>query len=213
VPENIKDLASLMADLDEERLLEVVKQRIKDKVNPMAILDKCREGIRIVGERFGKGEYFISDLIMSAEILKGVLTLLEPLMVSGSQGESAGKVVFGTVQGDIHNIGKDIVVSLLRADGYEVFDLGVDVPAEVFVNKVKGTGANIVGLSGLITVAYDGMKATIDALSKAGLRDRVKVMVGGSLMNDSVCAYVGADGWGNNAASAMTLARKFAKEV
>jgi methanogenic corrinoid protein MtbC1 len=150
---------------------------------------------------------------MSAEIFKGVLGLLEPLMTAGNQGKSAGKIVFGTVKGDIHNIGKDIVISMLEADGFEVIDLGVDVPEEQFVRKVRETGATMVGLSGLLTIAYDSMKSTVDALVQAGLRKRVQVMVGGSMMNDSVCAYIGADAWGNNVASAMTLARKFAKAV
>jgi methanogenic corrinoid protein MtbC1 len=209
--EKPSELAVLLADLEEEKLLNTVKNRIQENTNPLVILDECREGIRLVGERFEKGDYFVSDLIMSAEIFKGVLGLLEPLMTSGYQGKSAGKMVFGTVKGDIHNIGKDIVISMLRADGFEVIDLGVDVPEEQFVSKVRETGATMVGLSGLLTIAYDSMKSTVDALVQAGLRKRVQVMVGGSMMNDSVCAYIGADAWGNNVASAMTLARKFAK--
>ena len=211
--EKANELAILMADLDEEKLMAAVKRRVQEKASPLEVLDECREGIRIVGERYGKGDYFVSDLVMSAEIFKGVLVLLEPLMKVGSSGKSSGKVVFGTVKGDIHNIGKDIVVSMLNANGFEVFDLGVDVPAEVFVNKVKETGAQIIGLSGLLTLAYDSMQATVVALTQAGLRKQVKVMVGGSMMSDSVCAYIGADAWGNNVASAMTLAKNFAKEL
>jgi 5-methyltetrahydrofolate--homocysteine methyltransferase len=211
--DNVKKLAVLLSDLDEKRLLEAVKKKIEDKVDPMAILDECREGIAIVGERYEKGDYFVSDLVMSGEVLNGVMEILGPHMTSNTEkNNTMGKIVLGTVEGDIHNIGKDIVASLLRADGFEVYDLGVDVPAKAFVDKVKETDARMVGLSGLITISYDGMKATVAALGEAGLRDRVKAIVGGSMMNDDVCSYVGADGWGNNAAMAMKLARRFTEE-
>jgi methanogenic corrinoid protein MtbC1 len=205
------EISKLMADLEEDKLLAAVKMSLQCKVKPGRILEECRVGIKIVGERFDKGDYYVSDLMMSGEIFKGVLALIEPLLKSDSMGQSAGGIVFGTVQGDIHNIGKDIVVSMLIADGFKVHDLGVDVPAEIFVNKVKETGAQIVGLSGLLTVAYDSMKKTVEAFTQNGMRQQVKVMVGGSMMNDNVCRYIGADAWGNNVAAAMNLARKFVK--
>jgi methanogenic corrinoid protein MtbC1 len=210
MPENPKTLRNLMADLDEDHLLEEVRRQLAGKlVNSSVILNECREGIQIVGERFAKGDYYLSDLMMSGEMLKIVLEILGPHLVGGIVNESAGKVVFGTVKGDIHNIGKDIVVSLLRADGLEVFDLGIDVPPENFVNKVKETGATIVGLSCLITPSYDSMKETVNALTKAKLRDKVKIMIGGGLINEEVCTYTGADAWGDNAFAAVQLSRKF----
>jgi methanogenic corrinoid protein MtbC1 len=211
MPKKSSMLAVLISDLEEEKFLSAVKKRIQEKDSPLDILDECREGIRIVGDRFAQGEYFVSDLLMSGEIFKGAMALLEPLMTSGNQGKSAGKIVFGTVKGDIHNIGKDIVISILKADGFEVIDMGVDVPEEQFVNKIRETGATMVGLSGLLTLAYDSMKSTVDAFAEAGLRKQVKVMVGGSMMNDSVCSYIGADAWGNNVGTAVTIARSFAK--
>jgi 5-methyltetrahydrofolate--homocysteine methyltransferase len=210
MPESPKTLRNLMAELDETQLLEEVKRQLDTQINsPSDILNECREGIQIVGERFAKGEYFLSDLMMSGEMLKNVIEELGPHLAGGITSESAGKVVFGTVKGDIHNIGKDIVISLLRADGLEVFDLGIDVPAENFVDKVKETGASIVGLSCLITPSYDSMKDTIQALTKAGLRGQVKVMIGGGLINQEVCDYTGADAWGDNAFTAVQLCRTF----
>ena len=210
--EKLRNIVSLMANLEEEKLLDEVKQQLQENIDPMNILDACREGIRIVGEKFAQEEYYISDLIMSAEILKGAMKILEPLLTSGT-GEASGKVVFGTVKGDIHNIGKDIVISLLRADGFEVFDLGVDTPPEAFIEKLKETGAKILGLSGLIPISYDSMKETVEALEKVGLRDRVKVIVGGGLVDEQVCAYAGADGWGDNATTAVDMCREFIKEA
>ncbi len=206
-------LVNLMADLEEDALIKEVKRRVAENDNPKGILTECREGIRIVGERFEKGDYFVADLIMSGEVFRTILGILGPTLASAKSGPSAGKVVFGTVKGDIHNIGKDIVISQLEADGFEVFDLGINVPKDKFVEKVKETGARIVGLSGLITISYDGMKETVEALAEAGLRDRVKVMVGGGLVNAEVCKYTGADAWGEDAVSAVTLCRRFVQEL
>ncbi len=211
---DLNNIATLLAELEEKKLLQIVKQGMEDNVDPMAILEKCREGISIVGEKFEKGDYFISQLMMSGQIFNEVMEILSPKMPFEERGgQTLGKIVFGTVKGDIHNIGKDIVISLLRADGFEVFDLGVDVSAEVFVSKVKETHAKLVCLSGLITISYDGMQTTVNSLSEAGLREEVKVIIGGSLMNDDTCSYVGADGWGNNAAMALKLAHRFIEEV
>ncbi len=209
--ENNNSIQALMADLEEEKLLEAVKLRMAQKAGPLPILEECREGIRIVGERFEKGDYYISDLIMSAEMLNSVLKILGPDLGAAKSGKSAGKIVFGTVQGDIHNIGKDIVVSLLQADGFEVYDLGINVPRARFIEKIKETGATVVGLSGLITLAYDEMKSTIAALEQAGLRDKVKVMIGGGLINEQVREYTGADAWGDTAVAAVNICRRFIK--
>jgi methanogenic corrinoid protein MtbC1 len=163
-----------MADLEDEKLMAAVRQQIEIKVDPLSTLEQCREGIRVVGERFEKGDYYISDLIMSAELLNNVIEILGPTLTKNQNNKSAGKVVFGTVKGDIHNIGKDIVISLLKADGYEVYDMGINVPKETFIEKLKETGASVLGLSGLIPVDYDEMKATIEAIEKEGLRNQLK---------------------------------------
>jgi len=163
-----------------------------------------------VGKRFETGEYFISDLMLAGDIFKTATAPLEARITAGGGAGKKGKIVFGTVKGDIHNIGKDIVVGLLKAGGFDVLDLGIDVPPRKFVDAVKETRANIVGLSGLLTVAYDAMKETVSALNAAGLK--VKVMIGGGPMTSAVKDFTGADAWGTDAQSAVTLANQWAKQ-
>jgi methanogenic corrinoid protein MtbC1 len=166
--------------------------------------------MEIVGKRFASGEYFIPDLVYSGEILKSVTELVKPRLSKGAESKRLGKVVFGTVAGDIHDIGKDIVVFMLDVNGFEVYDLGVDVPAQKFVEKTRETGAPIVGLSGFLTLAFDSMKHTIDAIKAAGLREEVKVMIGGGQITEEVKKYTGADAYGKDAMAGVTLARKWA---
>jgi methanogenic corrinoid protein MtbC1 len=205
-------LATAMADLEEAMVLKLVQQRLGVGENPMAILTSCREGMVLVGKRFEAGEYWVSDLIMAGEIFKQVSGLLSPRLKADDIGKR-GKVVIGTVKGDIHDIGKDIVVSLLKAANYEVRDLGVDVPPQKVVDAVKETGATVVGLSGLLTVAFDSMKETVAALAAAGLRPKVKVMIGGGSVLEEVQQYTGADAWGTDAQSAVSLCNQWIKEV
>jgi methanogenic corrinoid protein MtbC1 len=203
------DLANLLAELKETEVLAAVKQELAAGTDPNAILDGCQKGMVAVGERFEKNEYFISDLMMAGEIFKEISEILGPhLKVSG--GQTAGKIVFGTVQGDIHDIGKDLVVGLRRAANFEVTDLGVDVPPKKFVDALQSTGATVLGLSGLLTVAFDSMKATVDAVTAARLRDKVKIMVGGAPVDETVCKYAGADLAGGDAQNAVNLCKKWA---
>ena len=204
------DLTTAISDLEEEKAVRLAKEHLDAGYDPMAVLASCQEGMMEVGKRFESGEYFISDLMLAGEIFKTATAPLQARITAGGGGRK-GKVVLGTVKGDIHNIGKDIVVGLLKAAGYEVTDLGIDVPAEKFVEAVKETGARIVGLSGLLTIAYDSMKATIDALNGAGLN--VKVMIGGGPMTAAVQQYTGADAWGTNAQAAVTLANQWTEGV
>jgi methanogenic corrinoid protein MtbC1 len=206
------ELATAISDLEEAEALKLVQQQLDSGVDPMAILASCQEGMTLVGKRYETGEYFISDLMMAGEIFKTVTTPLGSRITAGGAG-SRGKIVFGTVKGDIHNIGKDIVVSLLRAAGYEVLDLGVDVPPPKFVDAVKETGARMIGLSGLLTVAFDSMRDTIAALDEAGLRSRVRVMIGGGPMTAAVERYTGADAWSTNAQAAVSFANMWAEEI
>ncbi len=205
-------LATALADLEEERTSELVQRALDAGEDSLAILEQCREGMALVGKRYEENEYFLSDLILAAEIFKNCMATLQPRLATGSV-KSRGTVVFGTVKGDVHDIGKNIVVALLRGNGMEVHDLGVDVPPEAIVAKVKETGASIVGLSALLTVSFEGMKDTVDALARAGLRDSVKVMVGGGPVDESVRRYVGADAVGRDATAAIELANRFALEV
>jgi methanogenic corrinoid protein MtbC1 len=205
-------LATAMADLDEGTVLKLVQAKLDAGENPMAILASCREGMVLVGKRFEAGEYWVSDLMMSGEIFQQVSVLLGSLLKKDADG-TRGKVIIGTVKDDIHNIGKDIVVSLLKAAGYDVRDLGVDVPPKEFVDAARETGATVVALSGLLTVAFDSMRETVTALAAAGLRPKVRVMVGGGSVSEKVQHYTGADAWGADAQSAVSLCNQWIKEV
>ncbi len=206
------ELAAAISDLEEGKVLQLVQQRLDRGEDALGILASCQEGMTLVGRRYESGEYFVSDLMMSGELFKRATEALGSRIKTSASG-TRGKVVFGTVKGDIHNIGKDLTVSLLRASGFEVTDLGVDVPPQKFVDAVKQTGARIVGLSGLLTVAFDSMKETVSALNEAGLRPKVKVMIGGGPISATVQDYTGADAWGNNAQTAVSVANEWTKEV
>ncbi len=205
-----KDLVNALADLKEQEVIKIVANRLSAKEDPLRILEDARKAMEIVGQRFASSEYFIPDLVYSGEILRAVTEMVRPKLSKAGEIKRVGKVVFGTVAGDIHDIGKDIVVFMLDVNGFEVHDLGVDVPAQKFVEKIKETGAPIVGLSGFLTLAFDSMKQTMDAIKAAGLRDKVKVMIGGGQITEEVRKYTGADAYGKDAMDGVTLARKWA---
>jgi methanogenic corrinoid protein MtbC1 len=205
------DLVNLLADLKEDEAIKVVKERLAKGEDALKILDDARAGMEIVGKRFASSQYFVPDLVYSGEILKAVSELVKPKLTQAAGTKKLGKIVFGTVAGDIHDIGKDIVVFMLDVNGFEVFDLGVDVPVQKFVDKIKETGAPIVGLSGFLTLAFDSMKQTIEAIQSAGLRDKVKIMIGGGQMSEEVKKYTGADAYGKDAMAGVTLAQKWIK--
>ncbi|MCP4576211.1 MAG: cobalamin-binding protein [Deltaproteobacteria bacterium] len=196
------ELSKKLGDLLEDEVLNLVQERLDRGGDPMQILADCQQGVQIVGKKFEDGQYYISDLIMAGEIFKQINTKLADKL-SGDFGPSLGKVVVGTVKDDIHDIGKDLVVQMLRASNFDVTDLGVDVPAEKFVQAVQDTGAKVVGLSCLLTFGYDSIKATIEALEKAGLRPSVKVIIGGGPIDEKVKEYTGADAWGADPQSAV----------
>jgi 5-methyltetrahydrofolate--homocysteine methyltransferase len=197
-------LKQALSDLEEELVLKIVQERLVTGDNPLGIIAACREGMADVGKRYESQEYYVSDLIMAGEVFKQAMAKIGEKFKT-DDGPKRGSVVVGTVQGDIHDIGKDIVVSLLQAGNYNVVDLGVDVPPDKFVNAVRESNATVVGLSGLLTIAFDAMKETIDALDKAGLRSQVKVMLGGGSVTEQVCEYAGADALGNDAQAAVSL--------
>ena len=201
-------LATAVSDLEETQVLQLVNDRLAAGTDPQAVLESCRDGMAQVGKRYEAGEYYVSELIMAGELFKQANALLASHLTAGA-GTTRGKVVVGTVKGDIHDIGKDLVVGMLKAAGFEVLDLGVDVPKEQFVRTVQESGAKVVGLSGLITLSFDSMKETITALDQAGLRPQVKVMVGGGSLTEQVRAYVGADALGSDAQAAVTLANQW----
>ena len=204
-----KDLASALADLKEQEALSIVEERINKGDDPFKILDDARKGMEVVGKRFANSEYFIPDLLYSGEILKAVSELVKPKITKEGEVKKIGKVVFGTVAGDIHDIAKDIVVFMLDINGFEVYELGIDVPKEKFVEKLKETGAPIIGLSGFLTLAYDSMKETVEAIKAAGLRDKVKVMIGGGQITEDIMKYAGADAYGKDAMDAVNFSKKW----
>jgi methanogenic corrinoid protein MtbC1 len=204
-----EDLVKVLADLKEEEALKIVADRLGAGEEPLKILDDARQAMEIVGKRFADSEYFIPDLVYSGEILKSINELVKPKLVRAGEAKRVGKVVFGTVAGDIHDIGKNIVVFMLDVNGFEVYDLGVDVPAQAFVDKIKESGAPIVGLSGFLSLAFDSMKETVEAINAAGLRDRVKVMIGGGQISEEIKKYTGADAYGQDAMAGVALAKKW----
>jgi len=204
------DLVNSLADLKEEEVIKIVEDRLKAKEDPLKILEDARKGMEIVGQRFASSEYFIPDLVYSGEILKSVTELVKPKLTGVAESKKLGKIVFGTVAGDIHDIGKDIVVFMLDVNGFEVHDLGVDVPGQKFADKIKETDASIVGLSGFLTLAFDSMKHTVEAIQAAGLRDKVKIMIGGGQITEEVREYTGADAYGKDAMAGVTLAKEWA---
>ena len=201
-------LSQAIRDLDEKRVNELVEEKIKAGVPALEIVKICNEGMVSLGDLFSEGVYFISELIFSAEILKGVMKRLDPLLQATGEGSSAGKVVIGTVKGDIHDIGKNIVVTLLRGAGFEVVDLGVDVPGPKFVETIRRSGARVLGLSALLNLTYPEMKAVVEEITKAGLRKQVKIIVGGAPVNEQVRQFAGADYWAPDAVTGVNLCKK-----
>ena len=201
-------LSQAIRDLDEKRVNELVEEKIKAGVPALEIVKICNEGMVSLGDLFSEGVYFISELIFSAEILKGVMKRLDPLLQATGEGSSAGKVVIGTVKGDIHDIGKNIVVTLLRGAGFEVVDLGVDVPGPKFVETIRRSGARVLGLSALLNLTYPEMKAVIEEITKAGIREQVKIIVGGAPVNEQVRQFAGADYWAPDAVAGVNLCKK-----
>ena len=201
------ELVKMLSDLKEPEALQFVEKALAKGADPSALLEEAREGMALVGERFARQEYFIPDLIFSGEILKGIVKMLEPHLKKGKEQKRLGKAVIGTVAGDIHDIGKDLVVFMLDVSGFEVLDLGIDVPAQKFVDAIRESGSKIVGLSGFLTLAFDSMKETIDAIQKAGLRDKVKIMIGGGQIDEQVRRFTGADAYGRDAMAAVQLAK------
>ncbi len=202
-------LVHLMADLKEKETIAFVKELINEGADPTEILNAARAAMELVGKRFEKQEYFIPDLVMAGEIMKGISEIVKPLLKKEEASIHKGKVLIGTVAGDIHDIGKDIVTFMLDVSGYDVLDLGIDVPASTFVEKTKEFQPRVVGLSGFLTLAFDSMKKAVEALDEAGLRDRVKVMIGGGQIDDEVRKYVRADAYGKDAVAAVNLCRQW----
>lgn len=202
-----EDFVNLLADLQEQEVLALTGKRIDSGEDPMKILDDSRAAMAVVGKRFADGEYFLPELVFSGELMKQVSEMVKPHIKQAAVANKIGRVVIGTVAGDIHDIGLNIVEFMLDVNGFDVTNLGVDIPAEKFVAAVKETRAPVVGLSGFLTPAFDAMKETVAALDKAGLRKDIKVMIGGGQIDQEVKKYAGADAYGKDAMAAVTLAK------
>jgi len=187
-----------MANLEEDDVLRLMREIADDGGDEAGkAVEACQEGMREVGDRFETGEYFLGDLIFAGEIMTGALEIIKPFLGAGSAGV-LGKLILCTVHGDIHDIGKNIVMSMLEAAGFEVVDLGIDVPPERILETAKSGNIRIVALSGVLTLALDSMKAVVDAFSGAGLRDDVKIIIGGNPVTEEACRVIGADAWANS---------------
>ncbi|MDK2888840.1 MAG: hypothetical protein PWP72_1718 [Thermoanaerobacter sp.] len=206
--EKMTELARALMDLDEQKVYQLVEEKAKNGVSPLEILAECNEGMSGVGDLFSSGQYFLSQMLFAAEIFKNVMNRLEDVMPREDSTTSRGKVVIGTVKGDIHDIGKNIVVNLLRGSGFEVIDLGVDVPAEKFVATLKETGAKVLGLSALLNFTYPEMKTVVEEVTKAGLRDRVTIIIGGAPCNEQVRQFTGADYYAEDAVAGVNICKK-----
>lgn len=206
-----QQLIDAITEMREEDALKLTTELLDNGSSPSDILDACKDAMDVIGDRFEKGEAFIPELMLAGEMMTAITGVLKPRMAEDATGEKLGKIVMGTVQGDIHDIAKDIVCFMLDLNGFEVTDLGVDVAPEKFVETVKETGAKIVGLSGFLTLAFDPMKDTVAALKDAGL-ENVKIMIGGGQVDEGIRQYTGADAYGKDAMAAVALAKDWARE-
>jgi 5-methyltetrahydrofolate--homocysteine methyltransferase len=204
-----KELIEAITEMRESDAVDITTKLLDSGTDPVQILDACREAMGIIGKRFETGESFIPELMLAGEILSQISAVVKPRIKQTGDSKKLGKVILGTVQGDIHDIAKDIVSFMLDINGFEVTDLGVDVPPAKFVEAVKQSGAKIVGLSGFLTLAFDPMKDTVAALKAAGLND-VKVMIGGGQIDEQIRQYTGADAYGKDAMAAVAIAKSWA---
>lgn len=200
-----------VGDLEEDKVMEMLDAFLAsnpDGDQTQEVVEACQQGMEIVGDYYEQGEYFVGDLIFAGELLTDCIDKLKPLLTS-DDGDSRGTIVLGTVEGDIHDIGKNIFKSMAEAAGFNIIDLGIDQPASAFVEAAKANNAQIIGMSGVLTLSIDSMKNTIQALKDAGMRDSVKVTIGGNAVSAEACEHVGADAWSKNAAETVKVCGKW----
>lgn len=207
------DLINAMANLDEDKAIDIVRKKIESGETAFNIVEQCRKGVEIVGKRYSEGDYYLSDLIMSEAILKDIMDIIEPHFPPNGTESNGIKVILGTIEGDIHDLGKTIISYLLRSSGYQVYDLGVDVPPEKFIEAIKETGAEIVGVCVLLTFCIGNVKKLIDLLTETGLRNRVKVVLGGYPVDELVKNYTGADYVSNDGVKALGIFDNMSKGI
>ena len=204
-----KQLISDIADMREEEAIKLAFEMLDSGYDPIQILNHCKEAMAIVGQRFESNEYFLPELMLAGEMLNQISDKAKPLIKQGIEedAETNGTVLIGTVHGDLHDIGKNIVTFMLEINGFKVVDLGIDVPVVEFISSIESHKPAVVGLSGFLTLAFDSMKETIEAIKAAGLGDDFKIMIGGGQVDDTVKNYTGADAYGRNAMEAVNLCK------
>jgi len=206
----MQELIDAFTDMREEDTARIARELIDSGVDPLSVLEAARQALEIIGQRFETGEAFIPELLMSGEMMKDISNYARPKIMRGAEeGKKLGRVLIGTVAGDIHNLGKDIAITMLDINGFEVVDMGVDVPARTFVEKIREIQPDVVGMSGLLTLAFDAMKETVEAIEAAGLRGSVKIMIGGATVDESIRDYVGADAYAPTAMAGVSLAKQW----
>ncbi len=206
----MSDFVNEIVELNEIKVIDILKSKLDNDEDPLVIMEEIKVAMKGIGERFENKEYFLPDLIMSGEILRQIFEILAPKLKESDVSEKKkGKILLGTVAGDIHDIGKDVVKFMLDANGFDVLDLGVDVPADKFVENMKEFKPEVLALSGFLTLAFDAMKETIQKIKDAGLRESVKIMIGGGTVDERIVEYVGADAYGESAVDAVNLAKSW----
>ena len=208
-------LAEAMGDLDEDTMVDMLNEVMDEGgADAQKALEACQKGMDIVGKLFEDGEYFVGDLIYAGELMTKAVDILKSALITGDgASEKKTKMILCTVKDDLHDIGKNIVKSMLEAAGFDVLDLGIDVPADKIVETAKEEDIHIIGLSGVLTLAIDSMKNTVDALKEAGMRDRVKIVIGGAPVNAEVCEQTGADAWASSPQTTINYCKEWEQEI
>ena len=210
--EQEQNLVNWLADMNEDDAFALAKKMLLEEgANQLRVLELCRNAMDIVGQRFEKGEYFLPELVLAGEMLENIGAIAKPLIkqAPGEEPKKLAKVIIGTVHGDLHDIGKNIVTFMLDINGFEVKDIGIDVPVKTFIDEIDQFKPDVVGLSGFLTLAFDSMKETIEAIKDAGKRDKLKIMIGGGQVDETVRNYTGADAFGTNAIDAVSLCKSW----
>jgi methanogenic corrinoid protein MtbC1 len=208
----MESLIHALVEMQEEEALQKARQLLDEGTEPMSVLESCSEAMETVGKRFEADEYFLPQLMLAGEMVRQISEMIKPEMkgeVGSARSDSLGKVLMGTVKGDIHDIGKNIVCFMLEVNGFEVHDIGIDVPPSKFVEAIKDFEPQVVGMSCLLTLGYDSMKETVQAIKDAGLRDEIKIMIGGAQVSEKIREYAGADAHGEDAIAAVRLVKKW----
>jgi methanogenic corrinoid protein MtbC1 len=204
-----KKLEKAISDIKEQEALTIVGDLLNSGADPIAIMNSSTVGMDKVGKLFETGDYFLPELIMAGEILKQISEMVKPKLTGIVSSQKKGKVLIGTVEGDIHDIGKDIVVFLLDVNGFDVHDIGIDASPAKFVEEIRIFKPSVVGMSGLLTIAYESMRNTVAAIKEAGLRNDVKIMLGGGQMTNNICTFAGADAYGKDAVAGVNLVKNW----